>query len=93
LVAYPPRLFALPQERKDALRMTNSPHFLGYSRLGVERTKGIVDQREQFDFGTPLEGWDRRWTPGAPEYLRFWGPSQVGSPVHILPCLGLRFGY
>ncbi|KAH9071137.1 Clavaminate synthase-like protein [Lactarius deliciosus] len=75
VVAYLPRLFALPQARKDALRMANSPHFLGYSRLGVERTKGVADQREQFDIATPL-GADDRWTPGEPEYLRLWGPSQ-----------------
>ena len=47
--------FALPQERKDALRMTNSPHFLGYSPLGVEHTRGVVDQREQSDLAMPLE--------------------------------------
>jgi hypothetical protein len=41
--------------------MTNSPHFLGYSRLGVERTKGAADQREQFDIATPFENrWDAR---------------------------------
>ncbi|KAF8265943.1 hypothetical protein EI94DRAFT_1772239 [Lactarius quietus] len=74
VVAYLPQLFALPQERKDALRMANSPHFLGYSRLGVERTRGTADQREQFDFATPLA--EARWTPGALEYLRLWGPSQ-----------------
>ena len=74
VIAYPPKLFALPQGRKDALRMANSPHFLGYSRLGVEWTKGTADQREQFDFATPL---DDRWAPGAPDYLCLWGPSQV----------------
>ncbi|SRR6266481_4801117 len=74
VIAYLPRVFALPQERKDALRMANSPHFLGYSRLGVERTKGVADQREQFDIATPFEN---MWVPGQPEYLRLWGPSQV----------------
>ena len=74
VIAYLPRVFGLPQERKDALRMANSPHFLGYSRLGVEMTKGTADQREQFDIATPFED---RWQPGEPEYLRLWGPSQV----------------
>ncbi|KAH9998110.1 Clavaminate synthase-like protein [Russula compacta] len=63
VIAYLPRVFGLPQERKDALRMANSPHFLGYSRLG----------REQFDFATPFEG---AWKPGEPDYWRLWGPSQ-----------------
>jgi isopenicillin N synthase-like dioxygenase len=74
VIAYLPRVFGLPQERKDALRMANSPHFLGYSRLGVEMTKGTADQREQFDIATPFED---RWQPGEPQYLRLWGPSQV----------------
>ena len=74
VIAYLPRVFGLPQERKDALRMANSPHFLGYSRLGVEMTKGAADQREQFDIATPFEC---AWKPGDPEYLRLWGPSQV----------------
>jgi hypothetical protein len=74
VIAYLPRVFGLPQERKDALRMANSPHFLGYSRLGVEMTKGAADQREQFDIATPFEC---AWKPGDPEHLRLWGPSQV----------------
>ncbi|KAI9450519.1 hypothetical protein BJY52DRAFT_1155142 [Lactarius psammicola] len=65
--------FALPQERKDALQMTNSPQFLGYSRLGVERTRGTAAQSEQFDLATLLENGNSRWTPGEPEYLRLWG--------------------
>ncbi|KAI9452400.1 hypothetical protein BJY52DRAFT_1292802 [Lactarius psammicola] len=58
--------------------MTNSPQFLGHSRLGVERTRGMAAQREQFDLATLLENWNSRLTPGEPEYLRLWGPSQVG---------------
>ncbi|KAI0674896.1 Clavaminate synthase-like protein [Trametes maxima] len=73
VVAYMPRLFDLPQEEKERIRMVHSPHFFGYSRFGAEFTKGRTDQREQFDFGTPYES---RWVPGDPEYLRLWGPSQ-----------------
>lgn len=80
VIAYLPRIFALPQERKDAMRMVNSPCFLGYSRLGVERTGGAADQREQFDFATPFEN---ACVPGRqqPEYVRLWGPNQVGIGV------------
>lgn len=81
VIAYLPRIFALPQERKDALRMANSPHFLGYSRLGVERTRGAADQREQFDFAMPFEN---EWVQGMPEYVRLWGPSQVGVFFFLL---------
>ena len=78
LIAYIPRLFDLPQEAKDKIFMVNSPHFLGYSRLGAEFTRGKVDYREQFDFATRHE---TQWRPGAPEYLRLWGPCQVRDPT------------
>ncbi|KAG6331842.1 hypothetical protein ID866_7245 [Astraeus odoratus] len=73
LVAYIPCLFDLPQHAKDKIIMANSPHFLGYSRLGTEFTKGKTDYREQFDFATPHK---TQWGPGTPEYWRLWGPSQ-----------------
>ncbi|KAH7923163.1 Clavaminate synthase-like protein [Leucogyrophana mollusca] len=73
LIAYIPKLFELPQDAKNKIFMANSPHFLGYSKLGAEFTKGKTDYREQFDFATPHE---TQWRPGAPEYLRLWGPPQ-----------------
>lgn len=74
LISDLPRFFALPQEEKERISMVNSPHFLGYTSLGKERTRGRADIREQIDIATPHE---TRWTPGAPEYLRLWGPSQA----------------
>ncbi|GJE89980.1 clavaminate synthase-like protein [Phanerochaete sordida] len=71
--AYCPRFFALPAAEKERIRMVHSPHFFGYSRFGAELTKGAVDQREQFDFGTHYPD---VWVPGQPEHLRLWGPSQ-----------------
>ncbi|KAI9452418.1 non-heme dioxygenase in morphine synthesis N-terminal-domain-containing protein [Lactarius psammicola] len=75
VVAYLPRFFALPQERKDALRMANSPQFLGYSRLGVERTtgRGTADQHEQSDLAMPLENGNSCWTPGEVRVLASLG--------------------
>lgn len=73
LIDYIPRLFDLPQNAKNKIAMANSPHFLGYARLGAEFTKGKTDYREQFDFATPHE---TQWRPGGPEYLRLWGPCQ-----------------
>jgi isopenicillin N synthase-like dioxygenase len=70
----PPLFDDLSQEDKDAITMANSPHFLGYSRLGTERTKEQTDMREQYDFATEFSC---RWKEGQPEYLRLWGPSQV----------------
>jgi isopenicillin N synthase-like dioxygenase len=83
LVAYIPQLFALPQATKDSIRMANSEHFLGYSKLGSELTKNKMDHREQFDFGTPH---NCMWKPGEPDYYRLWGESQVNTLIyHRIP--------
>ncbi|KZS92251.1 Clavaminate synthase-like protein [Sistotremastrum niveocremeum HHB9708] len=68
-----PKFFDLSQEKKDALGMVHSPHFMGYSRFATQMTKGIVDQREQFEFCVPYEC---RWKEGDPLYMRVWGPCQ-----------------
>lgn len=47
-------LFELPLEKKVEIEMVNSPHFLGYSRLGAEITTLKTDHREQFDVGFPF---------------------------------------
>ncbi|THH31412.1 hypothetical protein EUX98_g2783 [Antrodiella citrinella] len=73
VIAYCPRLFDIPQDAKEKVRMVNSPHFFGYTKFGSEITKGQADQREQYDFGTPYEN---KWQPGEPEYLKLWGPAQ-----------------
>ncbi|KAF8576533.1 Clavaminate synthase-like protein [Ramaria rubella] len=73
VISYIPRLFELPQEEKDKISMKNSQHFLGYTRLGKELTKGTVDQREQFDFAGPHKC---RWKPGDPEFVKLWGQAQ-----------------
>ncbi|PPQ80202.1 hypothetical protein CVT25_003555 [Psilocybe cyanescens] len=73
LITYIPKLFALPPESKEKIKMANSEHFLGYSRLGAELTKGAVDQREQFDFATKHVS---RWKEGDPDHYRLWGPCQ-----------------
>ena len=74
---YARNIFELPQEIKDSISMINSPHFLGYSRLGTEITKGKIDYREQFDFGKPFEC---QYSAGRPEYTKLWGPPQVSLP-------------
>jgi len=76
VIEHAPKLFTIPQEKKDRLLMRNNPHFLGYTRIGTEYTKGKADQREQYDFATPYA---YSWTPGTPEYLKLWGPAQVSA--------------
>ncbi|ESK89758.1 naringenin 3-dioxygenase [Moniliophthora roreri MCA 2997] len=81
LKSYVPKLFALPQEEKDKIRMANSPHFLGYSKLGAELTKGMTDYREQFDIAASHVS---RWKPGDPDYYNLWGPPQFPDE-HLIP--------
>jgi len=76
------RLFALPQADKDAIAMSRSPHFRGYTRMGGELTRGEVDWREQIDIGPqrrPIGG------PGRPQYLWLQGPNQWPAALPQLP--------
>ncbi|KAG8979792.1 hypothetical protein FRB94_011081 [Tulasnella sp. JGI-2019a] len=75
LIAYAPKLFELDEVRKDALGMVNTPHFLGYTHWAVqpEYTRGQIDMREQFDFGTDYEN---PWREGDPDYMKLWGNAQ-----------------
>lgn len=69
-----PTLFALHNNAKGEVDLSNSPHFLGYSRVGAEVTAGMEDQREQFEFATELPN---RWVEGVPGYERLKGPNKV----------------
>ena len=64
--------FALPEAEKLKIEMVKSPHFRGYNRAGLERTRGEQDWREQIDFnteGTPLPDATDPWG-------RLHGPNQ-----------------
>jgi len=65
-----PKFFALPQNVKNSVDMSDSPHFHGYLRVGGEVGDGNPDTREQFNFGG-----DRvcRYEEGKPEYLKLHG--------------------
>ncbi len=81
LLAAARRLFALPQQDKDAVAMLNSPHFRGYTRLGGELTGGRVDWREQIDIGperVPLDD-------PSESYLHLQGPNQWPAALPELP--------
>ncbi|RPB04401.1 Clavaminate synthase-like protein [Choiromyces venosus 120613-1] len=63
--------FDLPESEKMRLEMKNSPHFLGYSRLGNEITKHATDWREQIDLATELSA----PSPSEPRYRMLRGPN------------------
>lgn len=66
------QLFDLPKTEKQRIDMANSPHFLGYSRLGDEITKNQTDWREQMDLATELPAPQ----DDEPLYRRLRGPNQ-----------------
>jgi isopenicillin N synthase-like dioxygenase len=78
LVDVLPRLFSLPEHEKQEVALGNSPHFLGYSGTGAEKTAGKADAREQFEFATELAN---DWKEGKPLAERLKGPNQVCAPV------------
>lgn len=75
LITSLPPLFNLPSSSKDEVALENSPHFLGYSKLGAETTAQRQDLREQFEFATELPD---RFNPerGDPWFTRLQGPNQ-----------------
>ncbi|ESZ90014.1 oxidoreductase [Sclerotinia borealis F-4128] len=73
LVKVLPNLFDIPKREKDSIALEKSPHFLGYSGMGAEKTAQVSDQREQFEFATELES---SWVEGDPLYKRLLGPNQ-----------------
>ncbi|KAF3189779.1 hypothetical protein TWF106_000851 [Orbilia oligospora] len=78
--------FDIPEDEKLRLEMKNSPHFLGYSRLGNEITRFAVDWREQIDIGTELPA----PKPEDPRYRYLVGPN-IWVKDEILP--GFRATY
>ncbi|KAF2258619.1 putative oxidoreductase [Lojkania enalia] len=65
-------LLCLPLEKKLELDMINSKHFLGYSQTGKERTAQKLDNREMFDFLSPVPA----PKPDDPIYMNVQGPNQ-----------------
>jgi isopenicillin N synthase-like dioxygenase len=66
--------FQLPDADKLAIEMVNSPHFRGYTRVGLEVTRGQADWREQIDFSSERPVLPR--SPGTPDWARLQGPNQ-----------------
>lgn len=66
-------LFAMPLAAKEALDLSRSPHARGYVGLRRERTNGVPDLKESFEFAE-----ERLPVPHDPDrpYLRLYGPNQ-----------------
>ena len=82
------RFFNLPEQDKLAIEMVNSPHFRGYTRVGMERTRGLADWREQIDIGAERPVRPRDDT--AP-WWRLQGPNQWPTALPELREVALRY--
>ncbi|MDH6236812.1 2-oxoglutarate and iron-dependent oxygenase domain-containing protein [Cryobacterium sp. CG_9.6] len=71
--------FALPEADKMAIENLQSPHFRGYTRVGGELTKGVVDWREQIDIGPERDAVPR--DASTPDFMRLEGPNQWPSAL------------
>lgn len=80
------RFFDLPDGEKQAIDMVNSPHFRGYTRIGLEHTRGLPDWREQLDVGA-----ERATLPDGPAWRRLQGPNQWPAALPTLKPVLLRW--
>lgn len=83
------RFFSLSEKEKLAIEMVNSPHFRGYNRIGMERTRGLPDWREQLDIGAEREALP--WDTGLPAWTRLQGPNQWPAALPELRDTILRY--
>jgi isopenicillin N synthase-like dioxygenase len=89
VIAVAKRFFALPLEDKIEIEMVKSPHFRGYNRAGLERTRGEQDWREQLDVNT--EGKAVVIGPETPAWHRLFGPNQWPAALPELKPLLLAY--
>ena len=82
------RFFALPEQDKLAIEMVHSPHFRGYTRAGMERTRRLPDWREQIDIGAERLALPR--DADAP-WWRLQGPNQWPAALPELRDVALRY--
>lgn len=68
------QFFALPEQQKLTIEMVNSRHFRGYTRAGLEHTRGLPDWREQIDIGPEREA--ITVDSATPAWKRLLGPNQ-----------------
>ncbi len=71
--------FHQPEAKRLEIVNTNTPHFRGYTRLGMEHTNGASDWRDQIDIGPEHEPLDLG--PDGPIWLRVRGPNQWPASV------------
>ena len=89
ILAISRRFFGLPVEDKLAIEMVNSPHFRGYTRAGMERTRGLADWREQIDIGAELPALSMN--AGLDPWWRLQGPNQWPAALPELRLIALRY--
>ena len=57
--------------------MINSPYFLGYTSLGEELTRGVIDHKETFYFGTQYKMKEVGENEELQDYWKMYGEPLV----------------
>ncbi len=83
------QFFELPAQAKLEIEMVNSPHFRGYNRTGMERTRGQADWREQVDIGAERPRVEDM--PADQPWWRLQGPNQWPSAMPELRPAALAY--
>lgn len=73
------QFFALPDKEREAIAISKSAGFRGYTLLKNERTNGRIDWRDQIDIG-PEEP-EPSISPSDPPWIRLRGPNQWPASI------------
>lgn len=76
--------FDLPLSTRMSICMENSRHFRGFAKFGDERTLGLVDHRDQVDYGVEVEAIQDKESLSKYPFLHLHGPNQF-LPDSALP--------
>lgn len=81
------QFFDLPTSVKDEMDYTASPQFRGYMKIGVENTAGLIDFREQIEFGPEETAEANSDENGGnaiyPVFRRLRGPNQWPPGAYV----------
>ncbi len=87
LFQYTSEYFARPMAEKNAIHLSRSPHYRGYSVLGEEETQGSPDHKETLDLGleAPLldSGVDYHILQGPNQWPANWPEFQQASETYL----------
>ncbi|KAF7365225.1 Oxoglutarate 3-dioxygenase [Mycena venus] len=96
------QFFALPQEEKDKISLSNQDHARGYQRLKENVTNGKADNHEGLDFYRPVENpdksrplWGENQFPSIPDFkdkYEAWVEKMKALGLIVMEAMALGLG-